>query len=258
MRDTDLEVVEVPTSDLIPYANNANVHTAHQIDQIVASIEEFGFIDPVGVWENAEGGVEIVEGHGRVLAAKRLGMGAVPVIYLNALTDEQRRAYTHVHNQLTRNSTFDDSILESEIEALPFDWDALGFEVAKDAKAADVVEDDPPIVAIEAKAKAGDVWQLGEHRLVCGDSTNPRTLEAVMGEEKADLLLTDPPYNVALGHHMRPSEAKQLHRRTDGLVIDNDAFDDEREFEDFLVEAFDAATPFVRAGGGSMYGTHRR
>lgn len=143
MRDMHLEVVEVPTSDLVPYANNANVHTGQQIDQIAKSIDEFGFCDPVGVWTNPDGVIEIVEGHGRVLAAKRLGYDTLPVIYLDALSDEQRRAYTHVHNQLTRNSSFDIAILDDEIEALDFDWEALGFDsIMDEADAVEPTEED--------------------------------------------------------------------------------------------------------------------
>lgn len=123
----ELTVVEVPVDSLVPYANNANVHSIEQIDQIAASIEEFGFCDPVGVWENADGVSEVVEGHGRILAAKQLGLDKVPVIYLNGLSDEQRRAYTHVHNQLTRNSSFDFSKLQEDLDSLDFDFDALGF-----------------------------------------------------------------------------------------------------------------------------------
>lgn len=128
----ELRVVTVPTDSLVPYANNANIHSDHQVDQIVASIEEFGFNDPIAVWENEDGVTEIVAGHGRVLAARKLGMDELPVIYLNALTDEQRRAYTHVHNQLTRNSVFDVDILDMEMESLNFDWESLGFDVGLD------------------------------------------------------------------------------------------------------------------------------
>lgn len=123
-----LEIVEVDLDKLIPYENNANIHSDHQVDQIAASIEEFGFADPIGVWENEAGEIEVVEGHGRILAAKKLGMNKVPVIYLNGLSDEQRRAYTHIHNQLTRNSVFDMEILEAEMQSLDFDWSNFGFE----------------------------------------------------------------------------------------------------------------------------------
>lgn len=121
----ELKIVEIPVDDLIPYENNANIHSEHQVDQIVNSIQEFGFADPIGVWENADGIPEVVEGHGRVLAAKKLGMEKVPVIYLNGLSDEQRRAYTHIHNQLTRNSEFDFDVLQEELNNLDFDWESF-------------------------------------------------------------------------------------------------------------------------------------
>ena len=129
MEQPELKVYELPTETLVPYANNAKIHTALQIDQIAESINEFGFNDPIAVWENQDGEPEIVEGHGRVLAAKKLGMDKLPVIYLNHLSDDKRRAYTHVHNQTTLNSGFDDAVLFDEIASLPdFDWDAFGFD----------------------------------------------------------------------------------------------------------------------------------
>lgn len=181
MKDLELNIVEVPITDLVPYAKNANIHSNTQIDQIANSISEFGFIDPVGIWENEQGQPEIVEGHGRVLAAKRLGYKELPVIYLNALTDEQRRAYTHVHNQLTRNSEFDEGLLLAEIEALDFDWEALGFEITEDKDPEQVIEDEVPAIPIITKAKLGDIYELGYHRLMCGDSTNRRDVETLMG-----------------------------------------------------------------------------
>lgn len=117
--------------ELMPYANNANIHDEEQIDQIAASIQEFGFNDPVGVWTNSQGRLEIVEGHGRVMACRKLGIQAVPVVYLDDLTDQQRRAYTHIHNQQTRNSEFDWDILNGELDELSmaFDFGELGFDV---------------------------------------------------------------------------------------------------------------------------------
>lgn len=123
-----IEVVEVPVGDLVPYARNAKIHTNEQVDQIVKSIEEFGFNDPVGVWEDPEGDLEIVEGHGRVLAAKKLGLDVVPVIYLNHLTDEQRRAYALAHNKLTLNTGWDFAALDAEMEELDYDFCEFGFE----------------------------------------------------------------------------------------------------------------------------------
>lgn len=127
-KDKELQVEWEDVAELVPYANNANIHTEEQIGQIVASIKEFGFNDPIAVWTNADGASEVIEGHGRIMAAQKLGMDKVPVIHLDALTDEQRRAYTHVHNQLTRNSEWDWETLAEEMEALEFDWGELGFD----------------------------------------------------------------------------------------------------------------------------------
>lgn len=130
MAETKALAVEYEATDsLVPYVNNANIHSEEQIEQIMASIKEFGFNDPVGVWTNANGEPEIVEGHGRVMAAKKLGLEKLPVIHLDSLTDEQRRAYTHVHNQQTRNSEFDWEMLDMEMGELDFDWGEFGFDL---------------------------------------------------------------------------------------------------------------------------------
>ena len=124
-----LEVEYLPTDTLVEYAGNAKVHTREQVGQIVKSIEEFGFNDPIAVWTNKDGKPEIVEGHGRLMAAKELGMDELPVIFLDRMSDEQRRAYTHVHNQLTMNTGWDVEKLEGDIEQLDFDWEGYGFDV---------------------------------------------------------------------------------------------------------------------------------
>lgn len=124
----ELEVREMAVADLVPYANNAKKHPKEQIDQIAESISEFGNCDPIAVWHNEDGEAEIVEGHGRVMALKQLGIDTAPVIRLDHLTDEQRRIYTHVHNQTTINSGFDEQALIEDMDNLNADWEALGFE----------------------------------------------------------------------------------------------------------------------------------
>ena len=131
-----LEVVDVPTDELVTYANNAKLHPHEQVDQIAESIRQFGFIDPSAVLTNADGELEIVEGHGRLMAAKLLGLQTVPTIRLDHLTDEQRRAYTHVHNKLNMNSGFDLEILGNELESIDFEWEEFGFDVFDLAEAA--------------------------------------------------------------------------------------------------------------------------
>lgn len=124
----ELKVREMAVADLVPYANNAKKHPKEQIDQIAESISEFGNCDPIAVWHNEDGEAEIVEGHGRVMALKQLGIETAPVICLDHLTDEQRRIYTHVHNQTTINSGFDEQALIEDMDNLNADWEALGFE----------------------------------------------------------------------------------------------------------------------------------
>lgn len=137
----ELEITIVNVDELVPYANNAKMHTAEQVDQIAASIEEFGNCDPIAVWHNAEGEMEIVEGHGRLLALKKLGIEKAPVITLDHLSDEQRRAYTHVHNKTNMNTGFDLSILAVDLNELDFEWDDFGFDAVDLADARGVTDD---------------------------------------------------------------------------------------------------------------------
>ena len=140
----ELTVEEMPTDELTPYARNAKIHTSEQVDQIAKSIEEFGFNDPVGVWDGPDGDLEIVEGHGRVLAAKKLGLGHVPVIRLDHLSDEQRRAYALAHNKLTINTGWDFAALDAELGAITsLDMEGFGFDLAPSFDAIDdLIEND--------------------------------------------------------------------------------------------------------------------
>ena len=175
MQQPELKVYEVPTGKLIPYANNAKIHGALQVEQIASSIQEFGFNDPIGVWENKSGEIEIVEGHGRVLAAEKLGIDTVPVIYLNHLSDEQRRAYTHVHNQTTLTSGFDFDVLDAEIEALDFDWESFGFDT--DSLTLEGIERGEPEPAGDNGFKYGEVYAI---EVVCeGEADQERTYKAL-------------------------------------------------------------------------------
>ena len=199
MRDVELRVVEVPVDVLVPYANNAKIHTDKQVGEIAASIEEFGNCDPIGVWTNAEGAPEIVEGHGRVLALKRLGVEVAPVIFLDHLTDEQRRAYAHVHNQTTLSSGFDMDVLLADMQELDADWKAFGFSDEGVDGMPDIVEDGMPDI-VEERAKRGDVWRLGEHVLMCGDASSEADMARLFeGGAKPMMVFTDPPYGVAIG-----------------------------------------------------------
>ena len=140
----ELKVEELPTGALLEYANNSKLHPHEQVDQIANSIQEFGFNDPIGVWENPKGELEVVEGHGRLMAAKKLGLDVVPVIRLNHLSDEQRRAYVHIHNKLNMNSGFDLEILNEELDSLDFNWDDFGWDAFDIAEIATSTDDFVP------------------------------------------------------------------------------------------------------------------
>lgn len=190
-----LEIIKIPIKKITPNENNAKIHTAEQIQHIVNSIKEFGFNDPVGVW--GEDNI-IIEGHGRLLAAKKLKMKELPCIRLDKLTDEQRRAYTLAHNHINAETGFDLEILEMELSKIKgIDLAELGFTDFEDIMPPDLLEDEPNLNEImedeECIVKTGEIWQLGRHRLLCGDSTNLKEIERLMDNEVADICITDPP-----------------------------------------------------------------
>lgn len=193
----------IPVSDLKIYKRNAKKHTPEQIDQIINSIKAFGMNDPIGIWGKDN---IIVEGHGRFLALQKMGeTGEVPCIRLDHLTDEQRRAYALAHNQLTMTTGFEDSILLPELEALEdiYDMSDFGFDLddSEESAPAEVVEDDTPeLDEVEPVCKRGQIWRLGSHRLMCGDSTSADDVARLMNGEKAELALTDPPYGISAVH----------------------------------------------------------
>lgn len=247
----ELTVSTMRVADLVPYAGNAKEHPEEQVEQIAQSIRDFGFCDPVGVWHDEEGRPVIVEGHGRVMAAQLLGIEEVPTIALDHLTDAQRRAYVQVHNQTTLTSGFDMDALMKELQELPeFDWSSYGFELDEMLEDVPTLADEElPEVPEEPRTKAGDLWLLGRHRLLCGDSTDPAQVARLMGGRQADLLLTDPPYNVA--YHQNDSEnwdPKLAKQRADRKSIMNDKFEDEASFQRFLEDAIAAAKAVMRPG----------
>lgn len=190
-------------SKIKPYKRNAKKHPQEQIDQIVKSIEQFGNNDPIAVWGKDN---VIVEGHGRYLALKQMGVtGEIPVIHLDHLTEEERRVYGLVHNKLTMNSGWDFDLLELEFNDIDpelFDMADFGFfqDDEQDKAPTEVTEDDfDESTVTEAVCKRGQIWQLGEHRLMCGDSTDADDVSRLMNGEKADMVFTDPPYGVAIG-----------------------------------------------------------
>ena len=193
----------IPINDLVPYARNSRTHSDAQTAQIAASIKEFGFTNPVLI--DADGG--IIAGHGRVLAARVLKLGTVPCIRLSHLTETQKRAYVIADNKLALNAGWDAEMLAielGELGELKFDLELTGFSLDEiEALMPEEIppgltdEDAVPEVQAEPISKLGDVWVLGKHRVMCGDSTSIDAVERLMAGQLADQLLTDPPYNIA-------------------------------------------------------------
>jgi len=191
-----------PVDRLQPYAKNARTHSDEQVDQIAASIREFGFTNPILV-DSADG---IIAGHGRLMAAKRLGLAAVPVIVLDHLTDAQRRAYILADNKLALNAGWDEALLSEELQSLSgegYDVTVIGFsdeELESLLSEEDVTTepltdpDEVPDVQPDPVSKPGDVWLLGKHRVMCGSSTNLDDVDQLLLGKKANMVFTDPPY----------------------------------------------------------------
>jgi len=246
----DLHIERRPVDRLIPYARNPRTHTEEQVAQIAASIAEFGFVNPVLV--GADG--VIIAGHARVIAARKLGMGEVPVIVLDHLTPAQRRALVIADNRLAENAGWDEEMLRVELEALredDFHLDLLGFEDAEieallaqpETESAGLTEEDAvPETAEAAVTVPGDVWVLGEHRLLCGDATVMTDVEKVLAGGLADMVFSDPPYNVNYGATMKDKLRGKKRK------IANDDLGD--GFERFLR---DACTNILAVTKGAIY-----
>lgn len=208
----DLAVIYLPPQALTPYEGNARKHAADDIAQIKESIRQDGFNDPIGIWGEKN---IIVEGHGRQIAAMELGMEKVPCIRLDHLTDTQRRDYAIRHNRTTELSGWDFDKLQAEISALELegvDLGGLNFDLSAitgEDPAASIVEDDAPETPETPVSKLGDIWQLGHHRLMCGDSTDAAAWAQLMDGEQADVVFTDPPYGVSIGE-----KNKTLNKKT--------------------------------------------
>lgn len=239
-----MNITEKPLADLTPYENNPR-HNEAAIEAVAASIREFGFKVPIVI--DREG--VIVAGHTRVAAAHRLGLETVPAIIADDLTEEQIRAFRLADNRTAELAGWDEDLLAQELEAIAdIDMTQFGFDFPEEEGEIQEDDFDPEEIPEEATSKLGEIYALGNHRLMVGDSTKAEDVKALMAGEKADLFLTDPPYNVALGQHMRPSELRVLHRRTDGLVIENDEFKDDADFVEFLRKAFRNGLDSIRDG----------
>lgn len=197
---------------LRPYPRNARTHSRKQVQQIAASIERFGFNNPVLISDEGE----IIAGHGRAEAAKLLGMKTVPTLALSHLSEAERRAYILADNKLALNAGWDREILAIELQALvdlEFDVELTGFSLAEvdlvldeageaDPEGMDAAEDLVPQRSGPPVTRTGDLWLLGRHRLLCGDTRSIADLDRLMGADRADLVFTDPPYNVAIDGHV--------------------------------------------------------
>lgn len=243
---TTTEMQLVPITKLVPYVNNARTHSPEQINKLRSSLREFGFINPVIIDRD----FGVIAGHGRILAAKEEGIAEVPCVFADHLTEAQKKAYILADNRMAMDAGWDEELLRVEIEALQaeaFDLSLTGFDekelsdLFKDD--ADAQEDDFDVDAELEKptfSKSGDVWTLGRHRLVCGDSTKAETFETLMQGRKANLVVTDPPYNVN-------------YEGTAGK-IKNDNLADEK-FYQFLFDAFSNIEK-VMADDASIYVFH--
>lgn len=243
---TTTEMQLVPITKLVPYVNNARTHSPEQINKLRSSLREFGFINPVIIDRD----FGVIAGHGRILAAKEEGIAEVPCVFADHLTEAQKKAYILADNRMAMDAGWDEELLRVEIEALQaeaFDLSLTGFDekelsdLFKDD--ADVQEDDFDVAAELEKptfSKSGDVWTLGRHRLLCGDSTKAETFAILMNGRKANLVVTDPPYNVN-------------YEGTAGK-IKNDNLADEK-FYQFLFDAFSNIEK-VMADDASIYVFH--
>jgi len=242
----DLKIEQMPIGQLTPYAHNTRAHHEEDISQIARSIERYGFNDPIAVWSDKN---IIVEGHGRLMAAKSLGLTTVPVIRLDHLTDEQRREYGIMHNKTAELSDWDWEQLEHELAEVDLSEFGLAFtpqqiEDTEEELLEAVQEDEAPEPPNTDPAKGdtrqprirrGEIWQLGKHRLMCGDSTDSADVAALMDGRQADAVVTDPPYNVAI-------------ENTQGMTIQNDNMTDD-DFRQFLRAAFKQLNDNLKPGG---------
>ena len=227
-----MEIINMPVRDLVPYEKNAKKHDETQIKNVMESIKQFGFAQPLVVDKDNV----LIIGHCRLTASKRLHLKEVPVLKMDHLTEEQVKKLRLLDNKLNE-SEWDMELLLQEISGLDFE----GFDMEWDMPQEEPEE--PPVEEVETpeeapqRTQAGEIYKLGNHRLIVGDSTDPETIKKLMDGEKADLILTDPPYNIAY-----------VGKTKDALKIKNDAFSDTAEFVEFLTKAFTVARENMKAG----------
>ena len=245
MEKTTTEMQLVPLSKLVPYVNNARTHSPEQLTKLRSSLREFGFINPVIIDRD----FNVIAGHGRIAAAKEEGITEVPCVFVDFLTEAQKKAYILADNRMALDAGWDEELLRIEIESLQgadFDVSLTGFgedEIA-DLFAGDgekdVKDDDFDISAALEKAafvERGDIWTVGRHRLMCGDATSAEDVAALMDGKKANLIVTDPPYGVSF-------------KSGSGLSIQNDSMKGD-EFYTFLYNSFSQMAAHLENGGAA-------
>lgn len=240
---TDFQLV--PTDKLIPYVNNARTHSKEQITKLRSSLREFGFINPVIIDRD----FNVIAGHGRIEAAKAEGITEVPCVYVDHLTEAQKKAYILADNRMALDAGWDEELLAvelSELQDLGYDLAMTGFDekelvdLFSDKTDSDAKDDDFDLTAALEKAsfvQRGDVWTVGRHKLMCGDATSADDVNTLMGSVKANLILTDPPYGVSF-------------KSASGLTIQNDSMKNE-EFYTFLLSAFQCMADHLEKGGAA-------
>jgi site-specific DNA-methyltransferase (adenine-specific) len=212
----ELKIEYLSVGKLKPYEKNAKKHPTDQVEHIANSIREFGFRQPLVIDKDNV----LVIGHGRLLAAKKLGLDTVPCVRVDDLTDEQIKALRLADNK-TNESEWDFDLLGGELDDIfDIDMSEFGFELEDEEEPAEIVEDEAP-EDVETRCKLGDIWQLGNHRLICGDSTDTAVIDRLMDGVKADMVFTDPPYNCNYGNIKHP-KFKQREIKNDNM--DAEAF----------------------------------
>ena len=245
MGKTTTEMQLIPLGNLVPYVNNARTHSPEQLAKLRSSLREFGFINPVIIDRD----FNVIAGHGRIAAAKEEGITEVPCVFVDYLTEAQKKAYILADNRMALDAGWDEELLRIEIESLQgadFDVSLTGFgedEIADlfsgDGEK-DVKDDDFDLSAALEKAafvERGDIWTVGRHRLMCGDATSAEDVSALMDGKKANLIVTDPPYNVAF-------------KSGSGLSIQNDSMEN-GEFYTFLYNSFQNMAEYLEKGGAA-------
>ena len=244
MNRTTTEMSLVPIDRLVPYANNARTHSPEQINKLRSSLREFGFINPVIIDRD----YGVIAGHGRILAAREEGIPEIPCVFADFLTEAQKKAYILADNRMAMDAGWDEELLRIEIEALQgadFDVSLTGFDPSEIDDLFKMEEDgaeDDDFDLTKALEQAsfverGDIWQVGRHRLMCGDATSSEDVSALMDGKRANLILTDPPYGVSF-------------KSASGLTIQNDSMKSE-EFYTFLFQSFLNMAENLESGGAA-------